>query len=72
VTLGKVGIPHETPTTPGLEGWSPQKSHGQIGLIWHAAARLLVRFHQPNRPFTQVNSLIAAKVLLAPAEVKAL
>jgi IS5 family transposase len=34
-------FPHRIPTTPGLEGRSPQKTHGQNGLIRHAMALLL-------------------------------
>jgi hypothetical protein len=47
MTLGKVDIPHRTPTTLDLKGCSPQKFHGQNGLIRHETARLLVWSHQP-------------------------
>jgi hypothetical protein len=47
VKLVRVEFPHRIPITLGWGRRSPQKSHGQNGLIRHAAARLLAWLHQP-------------------------
>ena len=51
--------PHRIPTTPGSVAPTPQKTHGQNGIIGHSAARLLSWLDSPYKLFVQVEGLTA-------------
>jgi hypothetical protein len=51
--------PHRIPTTPDAAASTPQKTHGQNGIIGHSAARLLSWPCCPHELFVQVEALTA-------------
>lgn len=58
--------PHRIPTTLGSGASTPQKTHGQNGIIGHSAARLILWLCSPYKLFAQVGRADGDRVYLTP------